>query len=150
LKTIIIYSSTHHGNTEKVAHAIGDVLKADLHSLEKEKPSSISLEGYDLIGLGTGVKATKPYRKMMQAVDKLDLADRKVFLFSTSAGNNLAEILPLKEKVMQKGARLAGEFMCAGFFDWAFVKWFNGGYNKGHPDTADLENARKFAKSLVN
>lgn len=147
MKTIMIYTSTHHGNTEKIAQAMGGVLKADLHSLDKENISSINLEGYDLIGLGTGVKAQKPYPKMMQAVDKLDLKDRKVFLFSTSAGNELGEILPLKEKVQGKGARLAGEFMCAGFFDWAFMKLM-GGYNKGHPDEADLENARKFAQSL--
>ncbi len=148
MKTIIIYTSTHHGNTEKVAKAIGEVLNADLHSLEKEKASSISLEGYDLIGLGTGVKGQKPYAKMMQAVDTLPIKDRKVFLFSTSAGNDLAEILTLKEKVLRKSAHLAGEFMTAGFFDWAFMKWF-GGYNKGRPSAEDLENARKFAKSLV-
>ncbi len=57
MKTIIIYTSTHHGNTEKVGKAIGEVLNADLHSLEKENASSISLEGYDLIGLGFTIHA---------------------------------------------------------------------------------------------
>jgi flavodoxin len=148
LKTIIIYTSTHHGNTEKVAKAIGEVLKADLHSLEKEKGSPINLAGYDLIGLGTGVHGHKPYPKMMQVVDILALKDRKVFLFATSAGNDVEEIQLLKEKVLRKGARLAGEFMTAGFFDWFIVKWF-GGINKGRPNMEDLDDARKFARSLV-
>jgi flavodoxin len=148
MKTIIIYTSTHHGNTEKVAKAIGEVLKADLHSLEKENASSINLEGYDLIGLGTGVKGQKPYARMMQAVDILPIQDRKVFLFSTSAGNDVAEIVTLKEKILRKGVHLAGEFMTAGFFDWFIVKWF-GGYNKGRPNADDLDEARKFARSLV-
>jgi flavodoxin len=148
MKTIIIYTSTHHGNTEKVAQAIGEVLKADLHSLEKENAASINLEGYDLIGIGAGVRAQKPDPKIMRALKNFDLADRNVFLFSTSAGNSVDEILLLKQAVLQKRARLKGEFMCAGFFDWAFMKWF-GGYNKGHPDAADLENARKFARTLA-
>jgi flavodoxin len=148
MKTIMIYTSTHHRNTEQIARAIGEVLKADLHSLERENISSINLEGYDLIGLGAGVRAQKPDPKIMRAVDKLDLKDRKVFLFSTSAGNSVDEIRMLKDTVLQKQAHLMGEFMCPGFFDWAFMKWF-GGYNKGHPDTTDLENARKFAQSLL-
>jgi flavodoxin len=148
MKTIMIYTSTHHGNTEQIARAIGEVLKADLHSLEKEDAASINLEGYDLIGLGAGVRAQKPDPKIMRALKKLNLEDRKVFLFSTSAGNSMDEILLLKQAVLQKQAHLMGEFMCAGFFDWAFMKWF-GGYNKGHPDATDLENARKFAQSLL-
>jgi flavodoxin len=140
MKTIMIYTSTHHGNTEQIARASGEVLKADLHSLERENISSINLEGYDLIGLGAGVRGQKPDPKIMRAVDKLDLKDRKVFLFSTSAGNSVDEIRMLKDTVLQKQAHLMGEFMCAGFFDW---------YNKGHPDATDLENARKFAQSLL-
>jgi flavodoxin len=148
MKTIMIYTSTHHGNTEKIALTISEVLKADLHSLDRENFSSISLEGYDLIGLGAGVRGQKPDPKIMWAVEKMDLKGRKVFLFSTSAGNSVDEIKLLKDAVLQKQAQLMGEFMCPGFFDWAFMKWF-GGYNKGHPDEADLENARKFARSLM-
>ena len=148
MRTILIYTSTHHGNTEKIGLAIGEVLNADLNSLDKEKIDSINLEGYDLIGLGAGIRAQKPDPKIMHAVSKLDLKDRKVFLFSTSAGNSLDEIRMLKDAVLQKQAHLMGEFMCAGFFDWAFMKWF-GGYNKGHPDETDLDNARKFAQTLV-
>ena len=148
MKTIMIYTSTHHGNTKKIARAIGEVLKADLHSLEKENAASISLEGYDLIGLGAGVRGQKPDPKIMRAVEKFDLKGRKVFLFSTSAGNSVDEIRLLKDAALQKQAHLMGEFMCAGFFDWAFMKWF-GGYNKGHPDETDLENARKFTQTLI-
>lgn len=148
MKTIMIYTSTHHGNTEKIGRAIGEVLKADLHSLDREKISSIKLEGYDLIGLGAGVRGNKPDPKLMRALQKLNLKDRKVFLFSTSAGNSIDEIRLLKDTVLQKRAHLMGQFMCPGFFDWAFMKWF-GGYNKGHPDEIDLDNARKFARSLI-
>ncbi len=144
----MIYTSTHHGNTEQIARVIADVLKADLHSLDKENVSAISLEGYDLIGLGAGVRGQKPDPKIMWAVNKLELKGRNVFLFSTSAGNNVDEIKMLRDTVLEKGADLKGQFMCAGFFDWAFMKLF-GGYNKGHPDETDLDNARKFAQSLL-
>lgn len=150
MKTIIIYTSTHHGNTEKVAKAIGEVLKADLHSLEKENASSINLEGYDLIGLGSGVYRFNMSEKLFALVEKTDLKNSKVFLFATSASGQSFWFNQLKSKLEEKQAIVVGEFMCPGFLDWAFFKWFGGGLRKGQPNTADMENARTFAKSLIS
>jgi len=53
MKSLIIFKSIHHNNTEKIANAIGFVLQAKLSKLSEVKPSN--LQGFDLIGFGSGV-----------------------------------------------------------------------------------------------
>lgn len=148
MKTIIFYTSTHHGNTAKVAQTIGETLKAEMHDIEKEDVSRLDITKFDLIGLGSGIYGFSMSPKLFDLVEKLDLKGRKVFLFATTASmrNNTRD--KMKAALMEKQASLVGDFISPGFIDWAFFKWFGGGLRKGHPDAADLENARKFAESL--
>jgi flavodoxin len=148
MKTIIFYTSTHHGNTAKVAKVIGEVLKADMHDLEKEEGASVDIRKADLIGLGSGVYGFNLSEKLFALADQLDLTGKKVFLFSTSSSNRIKLLKKLKDKLAEKKVEVVGEFMCLGFVDWAFFKWFGGGLRKGHPNAEDLENVRKFAESL--
>ena len=148
MKTIMLYVSTHHGNTAKVAKVIGDVLSAEMHDLDKEDISGLDLSKFDLIGLGSGIYAFGMDTKLFELVERTDLKGRKVFLFSTSASGKLKMQQKLVEALAAKQADLVGQFMCPGFIDWAFFKWFGGGLRKGQPDAQDLEKARLFAESL--
>ncbi len=149
MKTLICYVSTHHGNTLRVASAINDILKGDLVDLEKVDASTIKFERYDLIGLGSGVYRFNLSEKLFELVEKTNLKNRKVFLFATSASGRDLWFGKLKAKLMEKQAFTAGEFMCPGFIDWAFFKWFGGGLRKGQPNAQDLDDARKFAQVLL-
>jgi flavodoxin len=42
VKTLIVYISYHHGNTEAVARAIGEVLDAELRSPAAVKPNQLA------------------------------------------------------------------------------------------------------------
>jgi flavodoxin len=148
MKAVIFYTSTHHGNTEKVAKVIGEALKAEMHNLENEDVTKLDISKFDLIGLGSGIYAFTFSPKLFELVEKFDLKGRKVFLFSTSASGRLRMHSKLSEALALKQAQNVGEFTCPGFIDWAFFKWFGGGLRKGQPNTEDLENARKFAKGL--
>jgi flavodoxin len=150
MKAVIFYTSTHHGNTEKVAKVIGDVLGAEMHNLETEDVSKLEISKFDLIGLGSGIYAFTFSPKLFDLVEKFDLKGRKVFLFSTSASGRLRMHNKLSEALALKQAQNVGEFTCPGFIDWAFFKWFGGGLRKGQPNMEDLENARKFAEGLKN
>ncbi len=150
MKAVIFYTSTHHGNTEKVAKVIGDVLGAEMHNLETEDVSKLEISKFDLIGLGSGIYAFTFSPKLFELVEKFDLKGRKVFLFSTSASGRLRMHNKLSEALALKQAQNVGEFTCPGFIDWAFFRWFGGGIRKGQPNAEDLENARKFAESLKN
>jgi flavodoxin len=149
MKTVIFYTSTHHGNTAKLAKAMGAVLKAELHDLEKEDGSRLDLRKYDLVGLGSGIYAFNLSPRLFDLVEKLDLKGRRIFVFSTSAEGRTRLHRRLTELLLLKKAKIIGEFACPGFIDWAFFRWFGGGLRKGRPNASDLRDARNFARSLL-
>ena len=53
MKTLIIYTSVHHGNTEKVAGVMASILNARL--LQVKQATASMLDKYDLIGFGSGI-----------------------------------------------------------------------------------------------
>lgn len=64
----------------------------------------------------------------------------------------------INEKLTEKSCSIVGEFSSLGAHggilglnrDWKGRLSMIGGRNKGHPDEKDLENARRFAKGLLN
>ncbi len=145
MKTLIIYKSVHHMNTEKVAKAMAEVLGAMLAQPEEVDPASLT--DYDLIGFGSGIYAGKHDKALLNLVSILPTQNKAAFVFSTSgSGGNQHKVL--LEALRQKGFAIRGEFVCAGFDTFGPLKLI-GGIKKSHPDAKDLENARSFAKSLM-
>ena len=145
MKTLLIYVSIHHGNTEKIAKVMAKVLNAKL-----VKPNEIDineLSKYDLIGFGSGIYGGKHHKVLLNFVDKLFQGqNKKAFIFSTS-GTNKDYNKSLKEKLLEKGFDIVGEFSCKGFDTWGPFK-IVGGINRGRPNEQDLKKARKFAEEL--
>ena len=146
MKSVIVFKSMHHGNTEKVANAIGFVLQAKLLKLSEVKPSD--LQGFDLIGFGSGVYGSNLDKGLFAFVNALQKVEgTKAFVFSTSGGGEQKNNQKLVELLSQKGFNVLGDFACKGLITWGPFKLF-GGSSKGHPNQTDLENAKKFAKGL--
>jgi flavodoxin len=151
MKALIIYISVHHGNTEKVAKVIANILDADL--LQVEQADASMLEQYDLIGFGSGIYFGKHHESLLDFVDKLPmLRNKKVFIFSTSGLRKIRFIhdfdKPLKEKLQQKGFDIIGEFSCRGLDTYRATKLV-GGINKGRPNAKDLKQAEDFAIKIL-
>ena len=53
MKTLILCTSVHHQNTEKVAKVMAEELGADLVSIGQVQPETLT--AYDLIGFGSGI-----------------------------------------------------------------------------------------------
>ena len=53
MKTLLVFASTHHGNTKKVVERMAQVLSADMADITRN--STPDLSGYDLVGLASGV-----------------------------------------------------------------------------------------------
>jgi flavodoxin len=147
MKAIIFYSSTHHGNTKKVAKAMGEELGAEMVNVDKAVDVKTDVSGYDLIGFGSGIYAFMHSMELIRLVRKMKLKGKKVFVFSTSASGKTVFHGQLKRALAKRGAELVGEFACQGWVTWAFFGWFGGGA-KGKPDEADLKRAREFAKGI--
>jgi len=83
MKTLIVYTSVHHQNTEKVAKVLAEELNADLVRIGEVQ--SDTLAAYDLIGFGSGIYFMKHHRTLLQFVDTLPAGMGKpAFVFSTS------------------------------------------------------------------
>ncbi|MEM3392008.1 MAG: flavodoxin family protein [Candidatus Bathyarchaeia archaeon] len=148
MKALIIYSSVHHKNTEKIAQAMAEVLNADLVETQNAKAEDILK--YDLIGFGSGIYMFKHHKLLFKFVKSLKYVEgKRAFIFSTSGSLNGKKFhKKLREELIKKGFNIIGEFNCLGWDTFGFLKLI-GGVNKGKPDESDIKNAKNFAKELI-
>jgi flavodoxin len=80
---LIVYVSVSHANTAKVAHAIAEVLHAQLREPELVDPATLS--GYDIVGFGSGIFASTHHPRLRSYVERLpQVTGTAAFTFSTS------------------------------------------------------------------
>ena len=161
MKSIVVVSSYHHKNTERVARHIAGVLNARVVAPQQIDLSEVPT--YDLIGLGSGIYDARHHQTLLALADELPNASgTKVFIFSTDGvprklfrseawlrDKTRKDHAPLRDKLRAKGYEVIGEFNCAGFNTNVFLKYF-GGVNKGRPDARDLALAEEFARGLMD
>jgi flavodoxin len=150
MKALMIYVSVHHGNTEKVAKVMANVLGADL--LQVRQVDASMLDRYDLIGFGSGIYFGKHHESLLDFVDRLPVGrNKKGFIFSTSGLRKIPLVhdfdKPLTRRLQRKGFDIIGEFSCRGLDTYRATKLV-GGVNKGRPDANDLKQAEDFARGL--
>lgn len=150
-KCFIIVCSYHHNNTAKIANEFSKVLHAQIKT--PKQVITEELKEYDLIGFGSGIDSDRHYKPLLDVVDMLPEANKKLgFIFSTSATQGEAKVAKdhslLRQKLQSKGYIIVGEFSCKGFNTNSFLKYF-GGMNKGKPDSEDLKHAEEFALSMA-
>ncbi len=158
VKSLVVVSSCHHKNTEKVASVLANVLGAEVQRAQDADPEAI--REYDLVGFGSGIDSDKHYEALLDLADRLaGMNQEKAFIFSTcgipvfvagersikeySAKSHSA----LREKLISRGYTIIGEYSCAGFNTNSFLRLF-GGLNKGRPNAEDLGRAEEFARAL--
>ena len=141
MKTLVVYSSKHHMNTERVAQVIGAELGADVRKLADVKPADF--DGYDLVGFGSGINAFNVHPELTAMVEGLgNRSGQKAFVFSTCAsGKDWTG--KFRELLAAKGFNVLSEFHCTGLWTPGLLK-----VRAGHPDEADLEAARAYARGL--
>lgn len=145
MRSLVTYVSVEHGNTEKVARAIAEVLGADLVEAKAVDPATIS--SYDLIGVGSGIFKGKFHARLLKLVNEMPPAKTKVFIFTTSGFGTTRYHAELRKVLEDKGYQVVGDFACKGWDTYGLFKLF-GGINKGRPKAKDLDRAREFAKGL--
>nr|WP_296763718.1 flavodoxin family protein [Rhodococcus sp. (in: high G+C Gram-positive bacteria)] len=144
--SLIVCNSVAHGNTQKIADAIGEVLSATVVSTSSAKVSDEAL-----VGFGSGIYRGKFDADLRAFVDSLPPQNgRKAFVFATSG---LAESRFMRfsrsfvDAVEDKGFEVVGGFSCRGFDTYGPFRLV-GGIRRGKPDAADLASARAFAEHL--
>ncbi|MEU8546209.1 flavodoxin family protein [Streptomyces roseoverticillatus] len=149
MKAVIVCASVSHGNTKRIADAMGQVLEASV--VAPEQADMAELSTCDLVGFGSGIFLGKFHPQLRRFVGSLPQGDRRrAFVFATSG---LPEprfrpfTRPLVRVLEQKGWEVSDAFSCRGFDTWLPFK-LAGGINKGRPGVTDLEAARTFAERL--
>ncbi len=145
MNSLIICISPHHGNTEKIARAMAEVLQSPV--VTPEQFNIQSLDRYDLIGLGSGIYYGKHHDQLFSLLERIPQLNKKVFIFSTSGTGSIRSHDALKKILKEKGGEIVADFACKGFDTFGPFK-LAGGINKGCPDQNDLNQARSFAQSL--
>ena len=132
---VIYYSMT--GKTKKVAEAIATELDVTAENVKTK--AKLAEESFVFLGAGK----YGPLRNwgLAEFIDGNNFDGRKVALFGTSGDGKGKEVEALEETVTAKGAKISGRFYCKGEF--LFI------VNRKHPNSEDLENARKFARELA-
>lgn len=147
MKKIIIYSSMHHGNTEKIAKAMAESINADI--IKAEDIDINALNDYNLIGFGSGIYAGKMHKNILELMDKLPVySNKKAFVFSTSGMGKDEYNNPIKQKLKERGLEISGSFSCKGYDTFGPFKLI-GGIAKGRPDKDDIQDAKNFVLKFI-
>ncbi|MFT3661859.1 MAG: flavodoxin family protein [Gordonia sp. (in: high G+C Gram-positive bacteria)] len=149
MKALLVCSSVAHGNTRRVA----DEMAAELGCLVVE-PAQIAapgLDGYDLVGFGSGVYDFAFHPDLNALVDSLPVAERgRAFVFGTSGTPEppfARYTRRFADRLAAKGYDVAGTFLCRGLDTWGPFKLV-GGIGRARPNDDDLAAARAFAAGL--
>ncbi|MDH6284427.1 flavodoxin [Rhodococcus sp. LBL1] len=149
MKAIIVCTSVSHGNTQKVADAMGQILDARVVTPEQVGPAELS--DHDLVGFGSGIYLGSFHSRLRTFVQALPQGRQtKAFVFATSgfpdAGIH-SYSRPLVRLLDQKGFEVVDTFSCRALDTFLPFKLI-GGVRKGRPNDTDLASARTFAEGL--
>jgi len=149
---LIFYYSTYRKNTEKIAQLFAEKYGCKL--IDISNMDYVNINDYDLIGFGSGVYRENLSPKLFRLVEKMDLKNKNVFVFSTSGVGMKFYNNKLVKLLKSKGAINKGSFACKGSFDASEfsnnkIFSFIGKLSQGHPNNRDLKNAEEFFNNIV-
>ncbi len=146
MKSIIIYASTHHGNTQKVVNTIAK--ECDVELVDATKVREKDLREYDLIGFASGIFYSKFATPVLNFAN-VNLPMNKDVFFIATAGNPMkGNFNSISAIAKEKHANERGRYQCKGFDTYGPFKLI-GGIQKGHPDENELKEAVDFYKGLL-
>ena len=137
MRTVIVYASVHHGNTEKLVKRIAEECQVDLIDAVKQLDADI--------GLASGIYFSKFHQSILEFAEKNLPNDKKIFLICTYGGS--ANYKSIEQILDKKHASVVGKFGCKGYDTFGPFKLV-GGIAKGHPNEEDMKNAVDFVKGV--
>ena len=145
MTAIVLYSSKS-GNTEKVAEAISSEINADLVKVSNPNfDENLDLLDYDLIFIGSGIRAGNPFSEMVSFLNTIELPVQKpfaIFLTWGGAGKTNQTCCSKLTKILQNKNQkiITSSFCCYG--KWNMRK-------SSHPNTKEICEAKNWAKNVV-
>ena len=144
-KIVIVYASTHQGNTYKVVKAISE--KYNIEMIDATKQSVADLQNYDVIGFASGISFGKFYDSVENFATENLPVKKQVFFLYTCAMERKGFTNSMRKIVSQKEAVVLGEYGCKGYNTYGPWKVI-GGMNKKHPTEEEIAAAVEFFEKL--
>ena len=146
MKSLIVYDSRHHGNTEKLVRHLAD--RYGITLVDAQSALTLADEAYDLIGFASGMDFGKFYPTVTALAQTLP-PGKRVYALYTCARDQAKYGLEIEEIAGQRQCRYLGKYGCKGYNTYGPLKIL-GGMNKGHPDEAELSGACTFYERIVS
>ena len=146
MKSVIIYASTHHGNTKKVVETIA--AEHEIELIDATKVHEKELSEYDLIGFASGIFFMKFSEQVLNFARKNLTENKKVFFIATAGNPIELNFKSIADIAKEKHCEEVGRFQCKGFDTYGPFKLV-GGIPKGHPDEDELKAATMFYQGLL-
>lgn len=146
MNAIIIYESTHHGNTKKLVDAISE--RYGVPTVSIENAANVDLTQYDAIGLASGIAFSKFYERMEKFAKERVPGNKNVFFIYTCGINRDKYTDFVSDSVRSKLCDVIGTYGCLGFDTFGPFKLI-GGIAKGHPTQAEIDAAVDFYGELA-
>lgn len=145
MKTVIVYCSTHHGNTRRLVEAIAKTNEVTLVDVVAHPEEDLS--GYDRIGIASGIAFGKYYPQMMTFIEKNLPSNKDVFFIHSAGDPRENHRNTVKAIADQRGCKTLGTYFCKGFDTFGPFKLI-GGINKQHPTEEEIQDAVRFYQNL--
>ena len=145
-KAVIVYASTHHGNTYRLVKAISD--KHNIEMIDATKQSVVDLQNYDVIGFASGIDFGKFYQSVENFARENLPMKKQIFFLYTCAMERKGFTNSMREIASQKEAVVLGEYGCKGYNTYGPWKVI-GGMNKKHPTEDEIVSAVEFFENLL-
>ena len=146
MKTILIYESTHHGNTKKLVDAVAK--RYGIRTATVEEAAAMDLGAYDRIGIASGVAFGKFYEAAERFMDNSLPKGKDVFFLYTCGNDSGKYANSVSAKARARDCRVLGVYGCRGFDTFGPFKLI-GGIAKGHPTQNEIDGAVEFYGGLA-
>ena len=146
MTTAVCYYSRHHGNTKKVLDAMAEGTDIDL--IDVTSRMAVHLEDYDCIGFASGIYYSKFQETVLEFARQYLPKNKKVCFVYTCGSMRKGYTGTIAEIAAARGAKILGEYGCRGFDTFGPFKLI-GGIAKGHPDAKELQEAKRFCRTIL-
>ena len=147
MKTAIVFYSTHHGNTRRLAEAIQSRC-GEVTLFDAARENEIALDGYDCIGFASGIAYGGFYAPMLKKMQTCLPPRKKVFFLYTCGSKRPGYTDAAAKTAAEKECEVLGEYGCLGFDTFGPFKLI-GGLAKGHPNAEEIDGAVRFYQELA-
>ena len=146
MKTVIVYYSQHHGNTNKLINAIAAV-DPSVVLIDVTTSPSANLSEYDRIGFASGVYFSSFAKQIIAFADAHLPENKNVFYIYTHGAPKGDFLKAMREIADKKHCKELGEYRCQGYDTFGPFKLV-GGIAKGHPTEDEIAGAVEWYRKL--